>query len=259
MNTSKNKYLKRIENLGFKNFLRYTAHQKTKLPRSGEFSLKSKHAAYPLTCRGGSSDIDVFKHIYVIREYECLDNITTPNLIIDCGANAGFSTSYFLNRFPEANVIAVEPDPQNFKLLERNIVSYGTRCKAIQAGIWSKTCGLRFSEMPFGDGREWAHSVREALPGESHDVPAIDIESLLNQSGFDRISILKIDIEGSEGILFLENYASWLDRVDHLVIELHGDACTHTYLKAVNRFGFSSEALEGLTVSHHPTQSKTLD
>ena len=159
---SENKYLKRIRNLGFKNFLRYTFHQKTKRPHRGEFKLYSKHAAHPLTCRGGSSDIDVFKHIYTLREYECLDNITNPGLIIDCGANAGFSTSYFLNRFPKAHVIAVEPDPGNFKLLERNMDPYGSRGKAIQAGIWSKTCDLRFSEIPFGDGREWARSVREA-------------------------------------------------------------------------------------------------
>ena len=117
----RNKYLKRIKNLGFKNFLLYTLHKKTKRPRYGEFKLYSKHAAYPLTCRAGSSDIDVFKHVYTLRGYKCLDNIADPRLIIDCGANAGFSTSYFLNRFPKAHVIAIEPDPANFKLLVRNI------------------------------------------------------------------------------------------------------------------------------------------
>ena len=60
------KYLRRINNLGFFNFVRYMAHKKTGLPRSGEFELHSSLATVPLVCRGGSSDIDVFKHIFVL-------------------------------------------------------------------------------------------------------------------------------------------------------------------------------------------------
>jgi FkbM family methyltransferase len=249
---TKNKYLKRINNLGFKNFFKYLIHKKTNYPKKGEFILKSKFAAHPLICRGGSSDIDVFKHIYTLHEYECFDGIEDPALIIDCGANAGFSTSYFLTRFQKAQVIAVEPDLENFKMLSKNIAAYGLRGKAIQAGIWSKTCGLRFSEIPFGDGREWARSVCETKKDEASVVDAIDIGSLLEESGFDRISLLKIDIEGSELAVFSENYSSWLDKVDHLVIELHGDACTRTYHNAVDQFGFVSQTTEGLTISHHP-------
>lgn len=244
-----NKYLRRIETLGLGNFLSYTWHQKTKRPKSGHFFLGSKHAAHSLLCRGGSSDIDVFKHIYVIREYSCLDNLKEPSLIIDCGANGGFSTAYLLNRFPQAEVIAIEPDLGNFEILSRNIAPYAGRGKAVHAGVWSKCCGLVFPEEIFGDGREWARSVREVRSKETPDVEAVDIGSLLASSGHERISLLKIDIEGSEAAVFSGSHVEWIDRVDNLIIELHGDECTKLYLDAANAAGFKSRVVGGLMFS----------
>lgn len=201
-------------------------------------------------CRAfSSSDIDVFKHIFVLREYHCLDELSAPELIIDCGANAGFSTAYFLTRFPEAKVIAVEPDPGNFESLARNVAPCGARCETVEAGVWSKPCGLKFPEIPFGDGREWARSVREATADETPDVKAVDIGSLLQQSGGTRISLLKIDIEGSEETVFSGSHTAWLDRVDHLIIELHGEECTRLYLEAVTKAGFESRVVGGLMLS----------
>lgn len=45
--------------------------------------------------------------------------------------------------------------------------------------------------------------------------------SLLRESGLDRISILKMDVEGAEAVVFAKNYESWLPFVDNIVIELH--------------------------------------
>jgi hypothetical protein len=50
---------------------------------------------------------------------------------------------------------------------------------------------------------------------------ATDIGSLLAGSGHERISILKMDVEGAEAEIFSQP-CDWLDRVDALVIELHG-------------------------------------
>ncbi|MDP4625638.1 MAG: FkbM family methyltransferase [Akkermansiaceae bacterium] len=244
-----NKYAQRIDNLGFSNFLKYTWHQKTKLPKSGKFQLNSRYALAPLSCRGGTSDIDVFKHIYVIREYACLDHLDSPQLIIDCGANAGFSSSYLLNQFPSAKVIAVEPDHGNHGMLCKNTAIFGDRCTPINAGVWSKKCGLKFSEIPFGDGREWAVSVREAREKEKPDIEAVDIGTLIQQSGQARVSLLKIDIEGSEDEVFNGSHTAWIDKVDNIIIELHGAESTKNYIAAVDAAGFNSKDLGGLTLS----------
>ena len=44
----------------------------------------------------------------------------TP-LIIDCGANIGLSVLYFRRLFPNAKIIAFEPDEGIFKILQKNM------------------------------------------------------------------------------------------------------------------------------------------
>jgi hypothetical protein len=54
-------------------------------------------------------------------------------------------------------------------------------------------------------------------------------------TSFRRISILKIDIEGSELELF-GGETPWLDHVDNIVIDIHDAACAAAFAKAVSRF-----------------------
>ena len=71
-------------------------------------TVRSRYAAFPLVCRRGTSDLEVFGQIFSHREYRCLDSVRDAGLIIDCGANVGFSSAYFLTRYPTAEVIAVD-------------------------------------------------------------------------------------------------------------------------------------------------------
>jgi FkbM family methyltransferase len=249
MSSVRNKYLRRIKNLGLLNFLRYLMHKKTGLPHAGEFELYSKIVASPLICRGGTSDIDVFKHIFVLREYAAIGPLPDNGLIIDCGANVGFSTVYFLSLAPHIHVIAVEPDPGNYSMLVRNTAGFRDRCICIQAGIWSEAGGLQLVNAPAGDGREWAKGVKTAPPGEVADIQAVTIGMLLDQSTHDRIALLKMDIEGAEQAVFGKGAEQWLNRVDRIAIELHGEQCTHTYHRAVDAAGFESAEVGGLTLS----------
>lgn len=246
---SRNKYLRRIENLGFFNFARYLIHKKTGMPRGGEFKLYSKLVASPLICRGGSSDIDVFKHIFVLREYAAIGALPSSGLIIDCGANVGFSSAYFLSVSPQVEVVAVEPDPGNFGMLVRNTASFGGRCTCVQAGVWSEAGGLRVVDAPAGDGREWARGVVVVPPGEPADTRAVSIGMLLDQSPHERVALLKVDIEGAEQAVFGPGSEAWLDRVDRIAIELHGEECARIYRRAVQAAGFESAEVGGLTLS----------
>ncbi|MDP2788002.1 MAG: FkbM family methyltransferase [Pseudomonadota bacterium] len=212
------------------------------------YVLLSKDAKFPVKCRPNTSDLDVFDQIFVGREYRCLDDVADVGLIIDCGANVGYSSSYFLSRFKQARVIAVEPDPHNFALLKDNVAPYGDRCETICSGVWSHPAGLVLSEATFGDGKEWSRTVREAREGEPAMMTAIDIGTLLSRSGYDRISILKVDIEGAEAVVFAANFERWIDKVDNLVIELHSDECREIFMNAIAPLAFSLSESDELTV-----------
>jgi FkbM family methyltransferase len=217
-------------------------------------TLTSRRALYPIQCRRHTSDFDVFKQIFVNREYSCLDHIDIDSveLIIDCGANIGCSSAYFLSRFPQSRVIAIEPDPENFSMMKQNLKTYGNRVETKQTAIWSKPAELVFSEVTYADGREWTRQVRECQPGESPCMVATDIGTVFKASGYDRISILKIDIEGAEAVVFSTNYQDWLSRVDVLVIELHDNTifgnASDVFFQAISQENFEISRCEELTV-----------
>jgi FkbM family methyltransferase len=244
-----------LSTLGVRGAVAYVARRESRDPETGErrIILRARHVRYPLVCRAGTSDINVFRQIFIKSEYSPLDDAADVRLIIDCGANVGFSSAYFLSRFPDAELIAVEPDAGNFLALERNVRPYGKRVTLLHAGIWTHEAALVMSDEPFRDGFEWTRQVREALPEEAVTVPGVDIRTLLDRSGHERISLLKIDIEGAEALIFDdERRRLWIDRVDNLVIELHDDS---QFGDATVAFGRAIRELHLACTRHGPDQS----
>ena len=157
----------------------------------------------------------------------------SPKLIVDCGANVGYASIFFLGQYLTAHVIAIEPESGNFALLKRNTAPFGARITAIQSGIWSHRTGLTIRRGQFRDGRDWATQVVETPLGQTPDIQAVDMAGVLASSGFSRIDILKVDIERAESVLFGRYTERWLDQVDNLVIELHDTECEKILFDAV--------------------------
>jgi len=246
-----------IQQLGINRWLFYQLQARSLLAKRW---IGSRHwprdSRYPLWYRPEASDLSVYQQIYVEREYQCLDHLVSPGLIIDCGANVGYSAAYFLSRFPQSRVIAIEPDSGNYALLQANVAKFGPRVRTIQAGIWSHPCGLKVETSGYRDGREWAVWVRECQAGEQPDVSAISIDQILHESGCDRISILKMDIERSELEVFRANYQGWLSLCDAIVIELHDSECEEIFFQAIQQELFQISRSGELTVCIRDTAGR---
>lgn len=234
------RFFRLVNCLGFSETGRYLIRASNKTPF---FSIKPKTALYPLFCRQNTSDFKVFAQIFVQRGYSCLDHIDNAAFIIDCGGNAGYSSAYFLTRFPESTVVAIEPDPGNFSMMCKNLAPYGNRIQTLNSAVWSHCADLAMEENKYRDGEEWSRQVRECKAGEKALLKGIDIGTLLAKSGQKRISILKIDIEGAEAVVFASpNSDLWLQYVDALVIELHDDTqwgnCSNIFFSAISKQNF---------------------
>jgi FkbM family methyltransferase len=205
--------------------------------------------SHPVFARPGTSDFLVFDQIFVQREYRCLNQVSNPKLILDCGANVGYSSAYFLSKYPECYVIGVEPDASNFAILQKNLDYYRGRYHAIRAAVWPRAENLRFDNFFSDAGQEWARRVEEVAADtpSAEFIKTVDISTLIHFSKFDRVSILKIDIEGAEFELFSSS-VEWLDFVDNIVIELHGEECRDVFLKAMNGRRFNISTFGELTV-----------
>jgi FkbM family methyltransferase len=214
-----------IEHYGLPNWLRMKRRRIQSWLAGRELlgRVASPWAKYPLTFRPGSSDLLVFHQIFIEREYSCFDDLPSIDLVLDCGANVGYASAYFLSRFPRCSVVAIEPNRYNYELLRRNLAPYAGRVRAIHAGVWSHSASLKPADRAYRDGREWAYQFVECDPADEAATPAVDIGTLLRESGAERISLLKMDIEGAEAVVFGAFDISWLDRVDNIAVELHDD------------------------------------
>lgn len=194
-----------------------------------------KHRIY---YRYDSSDNISLWQVLGQDELSCFDNRINPRLIIDCGAYIGCSSIYFLNQYPDAHVVAVEPSSENFKICHRNLKPYKERVTLICSAVWSHGTDLVAHKASWGDGQEWAVQVGEYRKGEKPNVSAVSIYDLLEKSGFDCIDILKIDIEKSELEIFSHSYDKWLSRVKNIAIELHGEQCKEVFFKTLSQYKY---------------------
>jgi FkbM family methyltransferase len=191
---------------------------------------------HPVHVRTGTTDIEVLQQVLLDHEYE-FSLPATPKVIVDAGANIGLASIYFANTYPNAVIVALEPDPSNFKLLEINTARY-PQIKPMNVALWNKNkqinlfysggghCGFRTLEENFG-----------ALP-HCGGVRAVTLDALMQSLGVEFIDVLKVDIEGAEREVF-QNSSKWIGQVGVLMVELHDfwqPGCSEAFYAATKGF-----------------------
>ena len=176
-----------------------------------------------LSLRIDDSDIRVFKQIFVDNEYDSLNLPETAKTIIDLGANIGLSALFFIKKFPDSRIVAVEPDAVNFSIMEKNLEKFSKSVSFLQAAIWPTDGEVSLVEEDDDHASLGAWGYRtEASNGNSGlSVKAVTIPTIMKQYNMDFVDILKVDIEGAEYELFEKNYEDWIDKVGLIIIETH--------------------------------------
>lgn len=167
--------------------------------------------------RRHTSDVAAFEQVFIEDEYEVDFGDCSPQFIVDGGANIGCASIFFAQKFPQATVVAIEPEWSNFKLLQDN-VSRLPNVKALKAAIWNVDGHVEIQN-PSADN--WGFQVQQSTPQSSSTVHALTIPSIMKIAKTERIDILKLDIEGAEKEIFDETSVQWLDQVGIIIIELH--------------------------------------
>lgn len=170
--------------------------------------------------RVGTTDYAILNETVILKEYlqHGFDQLDSNSTVVDFGAQAGDFSVYVAYTYG-AQVHCYEPEPENFELVKENIQLNRLDQKVIatNAAVTNSntTLKLRLS----GWGNKGTHSFHYVEGGEYVEVPAIDILDLAGN--FDRIDLLKIDIEGGEHEILVERNKPFFDKVDKLVMEYH--------------------------------------
>ncbi len=208
-------------------------------PTNGGFkliSIKVPEIKTPVYVRTGSSDVSSFCELFLDTDYPLPDSLS-PKLIIDAGANVGYASLKLMNRYKSATMISIEPEESNFQVLTKNCELY-SNYKGINKAIWINDDIVKITNPT---SRNTGFRVERTTKDDKSGLSATTIQGILKNSGFDRIGILKLDIEGTEKELFENNYKKWIDKVDVLIIELHDRfkrGCALTFYSAIDSYDF---------------------
>lgn len=156
-----------------------------------------------VTLRPTNSDLFVMAQIFGRKEYalgqpiedrirqasrRAIEIGKTP-VVIDAGANVGYSSLYFSDVYPDAHVVSIEPDYETFLVLKQNCAEH-PRITPVHAALWRHDNGVNLSNT---DADAWARSV-----SDGGSTPSRTLESILSAIPDAHPLILKLDIEGAE-------------------------------------------------------------
>lgn len=204
--------MKRLFRIAFKYFSKDSIFQRalinSKKINEGKIILFKKEFNYHY----GLAFYDTYNEVFGSEIYEFKTKNSNP-IIIDCGANMGLSILFFSIKFPNAEIIAFEPDDSVLPFLEKNIHSQGIKNVELhKKAVWNEETELTFyTDNGLGGriGMEYDNQVPKI-------VKAISLRNFLEKP----IDMLKMDIEGSEYTV-LKDCENLLHNINHIFVEYH--------------------------------------
>jgi FkbM family methyltransferase len=192
----------------------------------------------PVRLRSHTTDISVLNELIVSNGYvAAAELIPSPATILDLGANTGLAARWFLNRWPHAQIVAVEPEPGNVEMLRANLASTSAQVLPVAVGGWAREALLSTTH------GEFSYTIVGASNETAIKVPVETMATILKKTGVSEIGLLKADIEGAEDELFAD-CSDWIHRVRALVVECHNGYTAQDLLSACKRGGAEFRLLD---------------
>ena len=131
----------------------------------------------------------------------------SPLIVFDVGAHVGHSVASFHALFPNANIHAFEPAPENFRRLQTSFpAQLGIKLHPVAMGAKKGRTQLHLnnydathSTLPLNpqEINRWADNSDFAETA-AIEVEQLSIDSFLLTAALERIDILKMDVQGGE-------------------------------------------------------------
>jgi FkbM family methyltransferase len=203
-----NNYLKRAVNKEYQQIKKLS-----KLPRytAGRFQKGNEIYKFP----DAASFVFMFNELFITEIYKFKTGKKSP-FIIDCGANIGLSVIYAKKKFPDARIIAFEPERTIFKYLKENISQYKwNKVDLIEKAVWKEKALINFINEG-ADANRISSINSEEASRQSYSVEAVTLSNYITEE----VDFLKLDIEGAE-LEVLKEIEPKLKLVKKIFIEYH--------------------------------------
>jgi FkbM family methyltransferase len=139
---------------------------------------------------------------------------------------------YFSRLFKNAKIACVEPMPGNIAILKENL-----RLNKVNSLVFEAAAAIENEKITMDTGdKDYGGKVHSIPFGKAMDndtlvVEGLTINSMIEKLNWTNIDLLKIDIEGYEGVLLNKNN-NWLTKVDTIIMEIH-EGVTIDFIKKI--------------------------
>ena len=201
-------------------------------------ALRVQVGGVPLTVRTCSTDVVValssLKHDeFEASSAECKRLVS--GFIVDAGGYIGTAAIAMARRFPDATIVTLEPNANNYEILTLNVAPF-ENIVPLKKALFSRATSLNLRDRGSGD---WGFQTTEPAAETGGEPPiehveGVSLDALLDVFDKPGVDLLKLDIEGSEKAVF-DHSAGWIERVGVLVVELHDRiiaGCARSYYAA---------------------------
>jgi 31-O-methyltransferase len=175
--------------------------------------------------------------------------LSPDDVVLDVGANIGLASMCFGDVQRNLTIVAVEPAPDVFACLERNVRTHLNTATAIRAAVSDKQGLCDFVYYPNAPGNSGLYADREKddevtriylrnkgvddssaddmIDGLHRGVPitvqTTTISRLMHENSLDKIALIKIDVERAElDVLRGIGKPDW-DSIGDIVAEVHDE------------------------------------
>ncbi len=195
----------------------------------------------------------------IMRYYNRYYALKEGDIVFDCGAFHGIYALMASKLVGETGrVFCFEPDNENAKMLEANILRNGIRnVSIVRKGVWSLGGGLPFN---FRGAATSCVDFRMVSRGGGAGIEVVSIPEFFRENGLETIDFVKMDIEGAE-IEVIEGCREFLRShgVMFAIASYHLRDGQETYRKLERLFGdigygFVTEVTETITTYAWPKE-----
>lgn len=175
------------------------------------------------TLNGGFNGL--YGEVVIADSYKLRQLRFAPDVVIDLGANVGVFTRYARELWPDAMIVAVEPDKENYgHLVEFTNNGAILLNKGIGIGVLKK----RMDEGSLVNGSHFSFVSENSIEDQIYDTNTTGVKSVMLDELFkefvhpkDKV-LVKIDVEGAEFHIFEhEPSLKYLHKAEYFAIELH--------------------------------------
>lgn len=158
--------------------------------------------------------------------YFIASNLGSRATVMDLGAHVG-SFAIAAAARTGCRVIAFEPEPESFRLVQANAALNG---QAERISVHGAAVGGRTGTIELFESTEtWGHTIiseggpYNELTGRRFAVPCFSLADALTHAAASRCDFLKFNIEGAEQDMFAHSNVETLLRIDRMIGEVHFD------------------------------------